>query len=54
MVEGEVLDSQTGELLAIFRVEEIPKQEGAADRTWEDVTSVFEELMEKGIIAAKN
>lgn len=52
-IEGEMVDAVTGDMLAIFRVENIPKEKGADSRTWNDVTRVFEDLMGKGIIAAK-
>jgi len=52
-IEGELVDSVSGDVIAIFRVKDIPKQDGADSRSWDDVTTVFEILLQQGIIAAK-
>ncbi len=50
-IEGELVDSQTGEKLAIFRVEDIPDEKDDLD--WEGVTRVFRDMLSQGVIAVK-
>ena len=50
-IEGELVDSQTGEKLAIFRVEDIP--ESKENQDWDGVTRVFRDMLSQGVVAVK-
>jgi len=52
-IEGELVDSVSGDVVAYFRVDEIPPKAGEKSRTWNDVTVIFEKLMEQGLLASR-
>jgi hypothetical protein len=51
-IEGELVDSVSGEVVAFFRVDEVPMKKGEKSRSWNDVTVIFEKLLEQGILAS--
>ena len=52
-IEGELVDSVSGEVVAFFRVDEVPMKAGETSRSWDDVTVIFEKLLEEGILASR-
>ena len=52
-IEGEVVDSVTGTVVAIFRIEEIENLDDKKGLSWEDLRLTFETSLAKGIAAAR-
>ena len=50
-IEGEVVDSVTGEVLSIFRVEDIGNFDDKKGLSWEDLRTTMETSMEKVVTA---
>ena len=52
-IEGELVDSVSGDVVALFRIDEVPKKKGEKSRSWDDVTTIFEKLLEEGIVTSR-
>jgi len=52
-IQGEMVDSVSGEVVAFFQISEIPMKKGEKTRSWDDVSATFEKLLEQRVIAVK-
>ena len=52
-IEGEVVDSVSGDVVAIFRIEKIENLDDKKGLSWEDLRLTFEASLAKGIAAAR-
>ena len=50
-IEGEVIDSITGEVVSVFRVDKIGNFDDKKGLSWEDLRSMLEDTMSKVVIA---
>ena len=52
-LEGEVVDSVTGDVISIFRVDEVGNFDDKKGMSWEDLRATLETSIAKGIAAAR-
>ena len=52
-LEGEVVDSMTGDVISVFRVDEVGNFDNKKGMSWEDLRATMETSIAKGIAAAR-
>lgn len=52
-LEGELVDSQTGDIISVFRIDSIGNWDDKKGVSWNDLASTFEDSLRKGISASR-